>query len=148
MLLLLLLCQRTPAEETVPPYELETLEQSAVSAGSRAEIRAAPSDGTAEIGAPTAAARDGGQRLGLRYENVGPSTVSCLFKRASTISLDRREGSGCGCYNLAFSLTGLQKSLRSSSRSFMIQGHGTYGLAYTPQFSMQPPLLGLLILVA
>lgn len=30
----------------------------------------------------------------------------------------------------------------------MIQGHGTYGLAHTPQFSMQPPLLGLLILVA
>lgn len=74
--------------------------------------------------------------------------VSCLFKCSSTISPDRREGSGCGCYSLAFSLTRLQKSLRSSSRSFMIQGHGTYGLAYTPQFSMQPPLLGLLILVA
>ena len=32
LLLLLLLCQRTPAEETVPPYDFKTLEQSALSA--------------------------------------------------------------------------------------------------------------------
>lgn len=47
LLLLLLLCQRTPAEETVPPYDFKTLEQSALSAVSPCRSseppRAAPS---------------------------------------------------------------------------------------------------------
>lgn len=146
--LLLLLCRRTPAEETVPPYDLETLEQSALSAVSPGGAPSRPVRWNG--GDPRSDGSDAGPRAaaGAALRECRSQRCFRLFKCASTISLDRREGSGCGCYNLAFSLTGLQKSLRSSGRSFMIQGHGTYGLAYTPQFSMQSPLLGLLILVA